>query len=202
MVLQDSLGLDPPPNDCRVAECGRPAKSHGLCSGHAERLRRHGDVSAEIPLATRDGARVARRRVCHAPGCDNPKRFGRGVRYCSDECRRAAMLGTKREQSAAWRDGHPRESRTRHLWSRYRLTPEDIASRLLAQDGGCAICDQPFSDSTGWHVDHDHSCCPGRKSCGDCVRGLLCGRCNRNVLPVIEGPLLNKALAYLKAARA
>jgi hypothetical protein len=27
-------------------------------------------------------------------------------------------------------------------------------------------------------VDHDHECCPGPRSCGKCVRGLICNECN------------------------
>jgi hypothetical protein len=27
-------------------------------------------------------------------------------------------------------------------------------------------------------TDHDHECCPGRRSCGHCVRGVVCATCN------------------------
>ena len=45
------------------------------------------------------------------------------------------------------------------------------------QGGLCAICDK----ETHLEVDHDHGCCPGRKSCGDCLRLLLCHSCNSNL---------------------
>lgn len=77
---------------------------------------------------------------------------------------------------------------------------------LLEYQGGvCAICNQPEAKKhhlTGQAfmlcVDHDHRCCPGKKSCGQCVRGLLCSRCN-SVLGHIEGQnLLPGVTGYIE----
>lgn len=52
-------------------------------------------------------------------------------------------------------------------------------SRLVEQEGKCAICFTPVDDLTkGLAIDHDHAHCSGRFSCGRCVRGLLCSECN------------------------
>jgi hypothetical protein len=47
-------------------------------------------------------------------------------------------------------------------------------------------------------VDHDHSCCPGRKACGKCIRGLLCANCNQGLGKFKDDPkLLRNAIDYL-----
>lgn len=62
----------------------------------------------------------------------------------------------------------------------YSLTEEHLDQMLGEQNGCCALCFVEFSDkpATRMGIDHDHRCCSGIKSCGKCVRGLLCHRCN------------------------
>ena len=56
-----------------------------------------------------------------------------------------------------------------------------------SQDRACAGCRTPRAD-VDLEVDHDHQCCPGTRSCGRCVRGLLCRSCNaRDILATKVG---------------
>ena len=90
-----------------------------------------------------------------------------------------------REYKRQWQNTYQMgpEQRRRRLASfrKYRtgLTDDDFAELLDMQNGRCAICgaSEPGGKGT-WHIDHDHACCPGARSCGKCVRGLLCGSCN------------------------
>ena len=82
-----------------------------------------------------------------------------------------------RNRNEAYRS-NPETKRKDALWSRYRLRMEDYEALVLKQNGLCALCPNEIVDTVP-HVDHDHSCCPGRTTCGKCVRGLLCAYCNR-----------------------
>ena len=100
----------------------------------------------------------------------------------------------RREYQAASRrtpDGRRTQMAT-SLKQMHGLSLEQYAGLWDRQRGLCAICRKPLIrsydpdslvDRKGpradqAHIDHDHGCCPGRKSCGSCVRGLLCPSCN------------------------
>ena len=71
-------------------------------------------------------------------------------------------------------------NRLRDRCKAYGITVEDHAAMLEAQGGGCAICGTtPEENGRALAIDHDHACCPEQlRSCGKCVRGLLCSACN------------------------
>ena len=112
--------------------------------------------------------------------------------------------GVRERQNELARKRGPRDpgQAKRHaLWSWYRITPEQFDALLAAQGGKCAIpacgATEPGGHGT-WHVDHDHACCSGKKSCGNCVRGLLCSRCNPMLgMARDDAEILRSAVDYL-----
>lgn len=83
---------------------------------------------------------------------------------------------------------------------KYKLSIADFDDMLADQDGRCAICRcvEPGGRGT-WHVDHDHFCCPSEETCGNCIRGLLCARCNALLGRINDDQkILASAIRYLK----
>jgi hypothetical protein len=80
---------------------------------------------------------------------------------------------------------------------RYKL---DVLQFIqITQDAVCAACDS----TENLHIDHDHACCPGKgRTCGNCVRGVLCGHCN-HILGKAQDDRerLMKLVEYLDASR-
>lgn len=65
------------------------------------------------------------------------------------------------------------------LMKHYGLSLDARTRILVTQNGKCAICGIVETEENFLHVDHDHQCCPSNTSCGRCIRGLLCSKCNR-----------------------
>ena len=86
---------------------------------------------------------------------------------------------------------------------RHGLGKSGVDALLALQGGSCAICGVPYEDKPGSRLamDHDHRHHPGRMGCPQCIRGMVCNRCN-NLLRLAgdEPGLLLKAVAYLERA--
>jgi dATP/dGTP diphosphohydrolase/recombination endonuclease VII len=110
-------------------------------------------------------------------------------------------FGTVRSSRTEFRDIHDPELRRKLYHKRrrlraYNLSLSDYESILERQGGVCAICRQPPGDDVELSVDHDQRCCPAGKSCGKCVRGLLCHGCNMR-LGQLESGLVTRSIDYL-----
>ena len=82
---------------------------------------------------------------------------------------------------------------------KYGLTRDDYVDLEKSQNGVCKICGEEERYNKRLSVDHDHSCCDGPKSCGKCIRGLLCSRCNKVLGQINDNKvLLQKMIDYLK----
>lgn len=124
------------------------------------------------------------------------KRFGQ---ESCPECREA-----HRDAAAKRYAGNPQKFNKQHRLWRHNVTPERYEELQKAQDRKCAICGAMESRgrSFEFHIDHDHSCCPGKRSCGKCVRGLLCSPCNTGIGLLNDSPdQLMAAAAYLLQQR-
>lgn len=83
-----------------------------------------------------------------------------------------------------YRKANPEKSREhgrRQVTKAKGISNEIYQEMFDAQGGVCAMCGGPPEDGRMLAIDHDHSCCPAARACGKCIRGLLCGRCNKDL---------------------
>jgi hypothetical protein len=106
------------------------------------------------------------------------------------------------EYQREWSQRNPEKRRGYTLKSKYGITLERFDDILANQGGGCALCGAaPGPNDSNLGVDHDHRCCPGKKSCGQCVRGLPCKPCNTALGQLGDTPAgLQRALDYVDAS--
>jgi hypothetical protein len=143
---------------------------------------------------------------------DFPGRTHSYCRSCSNAYQREYTANlpieerrAKRRHSYERERADPATFNARRRQYRWGLTGEQMAALIAQQGGGCAICHATEPGGRGaWHVDHDHTCCPpyskgGKTStCGRCIRGLLCTRCNVGMGHYRHDPkLLIAAAEYL-----
>lgn len=98
------------------------------------------------------------------------------------------------------RQQDPDRHRSHYLKSKFGMTVEQWRAMRVEQGDACYLCGDAL-DSAHIHVDHSHACCPGKKSCGKCVRGLACRWCNQGIGQFRDDPArMIRAANALRAA--
>ncbi len=162
-------------------------------------------------------------RIC--PKCATPKPAGafydgggrcKACRSADAAARWAAVKDDPEvvRRNRAGAAAHWWKNRERHLAGKrlrgHGITEAAMGGLRAAQGGRCAICGLPEETvrvngagrRQSLSVDHDHACCPGDSSCGRCIRGLLCFRCNTAIGLLGDRPEIALAAAtYLDASR-
>lgn len=146
-------------------------------------------------------ARTALNTVC-SPRCStkhhrsSKKKHERECKHCGasfettdDRKLFCQMKCAKRFHSDNWVGGR-KYARIARI---YKLTPKQYDAMI---ENGCEVC----GSKENLHIDHDHSCCPrGVNTCGQCVRGVLCQKCNHAEGLLKSDPNLAMQLAFYMA---
>lgn len=146
---------------CSQGECTNVPYSRGLCWKHSRQTQK--------------------RAECSESGCLKPRH---SKALCSTHYKQFQRNGNCTYSKEEMRQ----KERASALWSTRRMRLEEFEQRLAEQDYGCAICGSKDHGGRNWHVDHDHKCCSGPKSCGKCTRGLLCHTCNTALSWALDHP--------------
>ena len=148
-------------------------------------------------------------KICTNPNCEHkgkpqpatdeyfPQRHGRPIGQLNSWCKDCLSKYRKEyglkdqydsKRTKEYYYDNIDKSLTDALWrrmrNRYKLTKADFDAMLVEQNGRCAICGQPLTESL--HVDHCHK--TGK------IRGLVCHKCNNLIMYIEQVNNMNKDL--------
>lgn len=183
---------------CSAENCDRKLHANSLCINHYREVRRRA-AGAE--------ARKKREPNCSVELCEE---VHYSLGYCVNHYSRLKSTGDLKENvpfkkfirgqvgclvTSCDRPHHSNGVCRSHntTYRTYNISVDRLVELLSSS---CEIC----SRTDRLSIDHDHSCCPGKTSCGKCVRGVLCTGCNRGIGQMMDNPeFLRKAAAYLES---
>lgn len=201
---------------CSFPDCDGTQRARGWCDAHYQQWRLTGEVKPKrwaklggpcVVCGGKVPTGQGRRKHCSG-ACQQVDFRTKGTRPTSatcDFCGTSFSLGRERtgrlqRSDTKWCPDCGRNSPDVQRFRRYGITSEQYES---ASAKGCAICG---ALDRKLHIDHDHACCPthgghGPATCGKCVRGLICGPCNRGLgLFQDDAESLRRAADYLTEA--
>lgn len=187
---------------CRVDGCERRHMAKGFCKSHYERMRKTGTAGAaeirnklqsleEVCSVKNCSLKVRAKNLCNAHYIRKHKKGSVGSDQVTIKNRQGCLIvGCDKEH-------HARGLCNTHASTsnKFKLPAEKLVEYLSSS---CMVCGSTYRLS----IDHDHSCCPTRRSCGKCVRGVLCSNCNVGLGQLKDDiAVVENLLSYLKMYR-
>lgn len=188
--------------NCAFEGCTNEKRTRGYCGGHYSQFRQGKTLK---PLRTSYRAPVEP-RICERPECT---RVVSSLNLCNAhyEQQRAgkpfSSIKVQKSGKAPYEKcvalGCERFNHARGLCERHYTATKTYGISIERYTemfrNGCQICGVTEGRL---HIDHDHSCCT-KGSCGKCVRGVLCHKCN-TALGLLGDDVtrMSKAIGYLE----
>lgn len=190
---------------CSIEWCEKPRRAAGLCGMHYQRKLRGQDMDAP-PRQIHSGGEMP---YCAVRGCGKRADSRQPLAVCGMHRARMARRGSnlisriqQRTIGTCTITGCENAYKAagacnRHYVRLHMYGLSAIQFDMIVRRGRCDSCGDPLTLES-IHIDHDHACCPGERSCGTCVRGSLCSPCNVGLGAFGDSPdRLRAAIAYL-----
>jgi len=137
---------------------------------------------------------------CAFPGCSAPRRQVQRAKYCDDHTTSRNYEPQRIQQTCAscgqtkpiartkkyiiCSACHDQHAKLITQATAHKATQEALVQWMKSPE--CALCNKRFYTGRGrtrsaFTIDHDHTCCHGGTSCGQCIRGILCSSCNMSL---------------------
>ena len=173
--------------------CGKEFSALGGDKDYCSTCRRH--IRAGAPLERDESLAYNRKMQKNAP---------EGRRWCAgcERYRSTKFFGQSSSRGAGYysrcKPCHKAQLRARHWAKRFGISPDQYLAIKDVQGGRCAICQVASGATKALAVDHDHQHCPSGSGCHECIRGLLCSRCNNLLGFARDNPdVFRRAVEYL-----
>jgi hypothetical protein len=163
---------------CTVDGCNNKHAAKGFCDTHYYRMRWYGTLEIGKTRGKRAAITDTHKECtkCHEMKLHSEfRKRSKDSDKLQSSCRKCESIATKK--------------------SKYGLSDNQV-QELQSTEGTCFLCRRlkPLV------VDHDHECCSGERTCGDCVRATICYGCNRRLTRTSEQWILNAA-KYIESNR-
>lgn len=160
---------------CSFAGCENISTLNSLCRRHYDQDRKGKGLT---PLK-RPKMPVARRNDAGEKWCTTCESWRPEADYASSKGTADGLQSRCKPCNAAIYRENAEKVRDKMRQQRFGITREQFDALFESQGNVCATCGTDNPGTSYWAVDHDHACCPGSdKTCGKCIRGILCRTCN------------------------